>query len=449
MQRNKLLPIILLVFVVGIVTVLALILLDVIPGRKPPRIPKTTLEVWGVVNSTRTAVFDSPRTFQEFTEEFTGNDFYKNVTIRYTEKFLDEYEDDLLNALAEGRGPDIFMVHNSWLPKHRTKIDPLPMEEYLWKGSILGPIGARDFQTTFVDVAYKDFVKDQKVYALPLYVDTLALYYNKDMFNTAGIPIPPSTWEDLETTARTLTRKDAEGNILRSGITMGSAKNVNASTDILSILFLQNGNPIVDLASGTPQPTLLRYGASDVLDFYTSFARKGDENYMWDSDGHYSIDAFSWRESAMMINYSHHARTLRKKDPSIRFDVAPIPQPKDSQKAISYANYWGLAVSATSAHKNVAHEFIRWASQKESQMRFLELTGHPTARRDLVLWQGTSYPDLEVFVKQALQAESWYQPDSRRVETIFEDMIESVVSGALVFREALERAENELQLLIR
>lgn len=454
MQKQRLISIIVVGVVFVIAAVLILILLDVIPGRKPSRIPKTTLEIWGV--------FNDRKIFEDMVEEFTSQDFYKNVTIKYQEKFIDEYEDELLNAFSEGRGPDIFMVHNTWLPKHESKIDPWPQDETLFKGSLLGAMSARDFQITFVDVCYKDFVTGQKVFALPLYVDTLALFYNKDMFNTAGIPEPPTTWEEFEDTALALTRYDESGEIVRSGIPLGSANNINRSTDILSLLFLQNDILVIDTTSGVPEPALARWDSEQVLDFYTGFAKKGSPNYTWNPEGKYSIDSFYQGEAAMMINYSHHIDTLLEKNVYFRFDVASIPQVEGSEKDISYANYWGLAVTKNpqnnrnlkdnidhSSRKRVAHEFIRWMSQKEVMQRYVELTKRPTARRDLVLWQGTSYPDLNVFSRQALQAESWYQPDQRRVDAIFKNMIESVVEGELSIREALQRAEEEMRLLLR
>ena len=270
------------------------------------------------------------------------------------------------------------------------------------------------------------------------------------MFNTAGISAPPATWESLEDVSRALTRFDANGDVVRSGITLGSAENINRATDILSLLFLQNGNPIIGTARGTREPTIAREG-QEVLDFYTNFAKRGNENYSWDFNGLYSIDAFYGGNAAMMINYSHHLKTLREKNPHFRFDVAPMPQVSGSVKDINYANSWGFAVamSSPSTEKGVAHEFIRWLRQKENMQKYAELFEQPISRRDLMLWQGLTYPQLGVFSRQTLSAVGWYQPDSRRVGTIFEDMIESVIRGERTTNEALRKADDELRLLLR
>ena len=62
------------------------------------------------------------------------------------------------------------------------------------------------------------------IFAMPLYSDTLALYYNKDLLSQAGIARPPRTWEELEIQVQTLTKIDEYGNITQSGISMGRSK---------------------------------------------------------------------------------------------------------------------------------------------------------------------------------------------------------------------------------
>ena len=47
----------------------------------------------------------------------------------------------------------------------------------------------------FVDVVSKDVIlEDNKIYGLPLSVDTLAMFYNKDLLNNAGISEAPKYW---------------------------------------------------------------------------------------------------------------------------------------------------------------------------------------------------------------------------------------------------------------
>ncbi len=84
-----------------------------------------------------------------------------NVTIEYTKKNIETYEQDLLNALAAGNGPDIFSINNTWLNQYLDKISPAPNDLY----TIL------EYREAFVDAVSNDMVRDNKVYGTAMWVD--------------------------------------------------------------------------------------------------------------------------------------------------------------------------------------------------------------------------------------------------------------------------------------
>ena len=47
-----------------------------------------------------------------------------NVQMVFTQKDINTYPQDLINALAAGTGPDIFSINNSWLPQYKDKVTP-------------------------------------------------------------------------------------------------------------------------------------------------------------------------------------------------------------------------------------------------------------------------------------------------------------------------------------
>jgi len=157
-----------------------------------------TLEYW--------RVFDGKDDFKEIIANY--NKIHPFITIKYKKLRYEEYESELLNALAEDRGPDIFSIHNTWMKKYENKIEPMPeqitMVYPIEKGSIKKEIVPelrtkrtitnKQLKDLFVDVVSHDVIfKDNKIYGLPLYVDTLALYYNRDLLNNAGIATIPNT----------------------------------------------------------------------------------------------------------------------------------------------------------------------------------------------------------------------------------------------------------------
>jgi len=405
------------------------------PGCKSSPLQSTELEFWGV--------YDDSDVFNELIQDFNAE--FPKTKIKYYKKVYATYEKDLLEAMASGRGPDLFMIHHTWVPKYENKIWAAPSDLILIK----------DIQDNFVDVVYKDFVIDDQIVALPLSVDTLALYYNKDIFNTVGISQPPETWEEFLDVLNKLTIKDDRDNIIRAGASLGTARNVNRSTDILSLLMMQSGAQMVnqnkteavfDEAIKLDNENF--YPGQRALEFYIDFANPLKSSYTWNTRMHYSIDAFYEGSTAMMFNYSYHLPTIRAKSPYLNFGVSKMPQIESSEKDIDYANYWGMTVSRNSKSSEQAWEFINWITQKESSQKYLEKTKKPTARRDLVNWQKND-KDVGIFAEQSLSAQSWYQVDSLSIENIFADMIESIVLGEETIKKSIEKSINQINLLMK
>ena len=85
------------------------------PGEKELLQP-IELTWWGV--------FDDPRNFSEVISDYKT--IHPHISINYRKLRPEEFETELLNALAEDRGPDIFSVHNTWMTKFLPKLEPLP-----------------------------------------------------------------------------------------------------------------------------------------------------------------------------------------------------------------------------------------------------------------------------------------------------------------------------------
>lgn len=433
---------------------------------------KVDLEVWGV--------FDDSNTYDSALSEYRKVNGNHVGNIAYRKMSEDTYRDDLIRAFAEGKGPDIFMIRNSWLPLFANLIAPAP--EY--------QTNEKEFRDTFVDVAADDSIVDGKIYAAPLSVDSLALYYNKDIFDAAGITSPPSTWDDLLLDAKLLSIVDPYGNITQSGVALGTAKNINRSTDILLALALQRGSEVQPEKFGNAV-RISDESMSKSLDFYSRFAAIGSEYYAWNPRQHYSIDAFYEGTLGMMINYSWHADTIRKKNAKLDFAVAPLPQVSGA-KPSNLANYWTFVVAKNKQEPSVSgdqkpsfpagrynllrtHEswqFLHYlafphpsgsitlrnplsptlsavvAVKDDPAASYLEKAKKPSARRDLVEKQKNDQW-LAPFSYGNLIAKSWRPGDIEKAEGILAEAIESVNRGENTSQSALQTAESQIKLLSR
>lgn len=393
------------------------------PGDTPAPGAGVELVVWGLWSESK----DLEPVIASFQEKTGINVTYKKIAS------VAEYEKKLLSALAERRGPDVFVIHHTWLASKLGLMSPAPAEV----------IDERALREEFVDVVADDVIRDGQIYALPTSVDTLALYYNKDILSAAGIANPPGTWLDFQQVIENVTRTTRFGTIAQSAAAIGTAGNVNRAADIVQLLLLQSGQTIVAPAGG--RASLVGEIGERSLTFYTDFANKSKKVYTWDLQQDYSLDAFAEAETAMMINYSYHLPTIRAKNPRLRFAIAPLPQISDS-KVVNLASYWPYAISNQSQSPSAAWQFVRHLTSAESAPGLNEAASTPPARRDAIE-KIKRDPTLGVFAEQTLTAVTWPRVDIVAIDAIFNTMIDSVVTGAATTAESLRRAEDQLNQL--
>lgn len=346
---------------------------------------------------------------------------------------LDAYEEIVRTALAEGRGPDVLLLHASWLPR--------------WLGSLLPApddvVTVRNLREEFVQTVGDDVVFNGRIAGLPPFVDSLALYVNRDILNTAGIARPPRTWTEVQNVVRRTTRFNPQepAQIDQHGITLGAGKNVNRAADIVSALFLQSGVTFLDkdgdVAFGDAPP------AREALAFYTSFANPAKDTYTWKIDSDWSIDTFTEGEAALTLNYSYHRFTFRAKNPRLNFQAAPLPQLGTGQP-VTYASYWVWAVSRQTTNPQAAWQLVRFLTATDAAREYLKSSGYPPARLELVE-ELKNDPELGVFADQALIARSWRQPDNRVTDRVFPEALDAIVAGRDTVEGALRRAAEHIQ----
>ena len=127
-----------------------------------------------------------------------GNGRVRKVT--YVQVDSSQYDAKLLSALAGGTGPDIFEIGDHSLGRWKSLLAPLPTSTFA------ATFNVGMMATYFPGVVADDFVSDGNLYALPVSVDTLAMIYNRDYFDSAGIALPPKTWDDLKPMSQRLAR---------------------------------------------------------------------------------------------------------------------------------------------------------------------------------------------------------------------------------------------------
>ncbi|HAZ16732.1 MAG: CUT1 family carbohydrate ABC transporter, TC 3.A.1.1.-, substrate-binding protein [Parcubacteria group bacterium GW2011_GWA2_43_13] len=418
---------------------------------KPKR---TTLSYW--------RVFDDSSVMQPIISAYQS--LHPSVSISYKKMRIEEYERELLEGFAEDRGPDIFSIPNTSVGKYETKLVPLPSQiekipTAVPQGGNKEPIiqyqskkapDPRILKDTFVPTVFKDVIKNEHIYGLPLFVDTLALFYNRDLLARAGIPEPPRTWGEVQDAVQRLTVIAEDGSFLQSGIAIGTAENVSRSPDVLALLMMQSGITIVDdtgsrVLLSSSQDSTDNLSANALL-FYTDFANPTKTVYTWNDTQSDAVTAFSQGKVAMMLGYSYHLPQIRQKNPNINMGVTAIPQITASEMIpVNVANYWIEVVAKKTAHPNIAWDFILFATRQEQAMKYLESTKRPTALRSLIRQQQEDL-DLKPFVDGLLVTKSWYKGnDPNRADEALKEAITVTLEGSQPADAAITLAGRKIQ----
>lgn len=423
-------------------------------------------------------VFDNQDAFDAQFAAYRAS--HPNIQVEYRKFRYDEYQKALLDALAEDKGPDVLSLQTTWLGDWQPRLLPMPASITIPYSELQGSIkkelvtvlkttpGTTIKQLTndFIDTVAPDVVLPtpqddprlplvDKIYGLPLSVDTLVLFYNRDMLNNAGIPQPAANWKEFHDQVKKLTRLDSTGTIIQSGAALGSAANVARSADIVSNLMMQNGAPMTDdhgVASFDKYPP----GGEDrpnppgaeALIFYTDFANPEKEVYTWNDKMPGSIEAFANGQTAYFFGYAYNLPTIRLLNKNLRFGTAPFPQ-IEGNKPLYFANYWVESVSNKTDYPNEAWDFVQFLTRADQAEKYLSASVKPTALRSLVNKQ-LEHDDLAIFASQLPSAKTWYHgTDIDATEKTFAEMIGQTLSGEMDPKRIIQLGATKVNQTIK
>jgi multiple sugar transport system substrate-binding protein len=388
-----------------------------------------TVVLWGTIPS---AAIATP--LQQF------NDANPTFKVVYTQKSADTFDQDLLEALASGVGPDLFFLPDNLAFHYRNKIFTIPYGSY--------PLSS--FKSIFAG-AGEVFLTSNGILAFPMSIDPLMMYYNRSILDANGVVFPPATWDDMTSLVPTLTKKDNTNKITQSAVALGQFSNVVHAKDILASLFMQAGNPIVTEANGAFNSTLGSsvgsFNLPSILQFYTDFADPNKTVYSWNKSFPNSNDAFSAGNLAFYFGFASELQTLVNKNPNENFFVAGIPQIKNSNLKTTGARVTGLAISSFSKNFNTAFVAASLMATTDFAAKFAAATGTAPARRDLLAIKPTDAYS-PIFYNSALFGRSWLDPSPKDTDNIFSGMVESVLSNNLSVTDAIKDASSKMGLLL-
>ncbi len=366
----------------------------------------------------------------------------------YIEKNAKTYVPDLINAMASGNGPDLFMITQDQITSFTDKIGVIPY----------GAVTQQTYTDSYIDEAQLFLTPDGSL-ALPLAVDPMVMYWNRDTFSSAGYAKPPEFWNDFLEVSPKLTELDAGSNIKKSAVALGGWANVLYAKHILATLFMQAGDPIVTRNdAGKPTPTLgtvqnsnataNENPATSALQFYTEFANPTKTTYSWNRSLPLSQDAFVAGDLALYFGFASDYPTLKERNPNLHFGVSQMPQIQGAGVKLVFGQMTGLAIPRTTRNTSGALLAAQKLTSQTSVSSLVGFSGLPPVRRDVSV-DTSKDAAKSVFVKAALTARGWLDPDPVKSDAVFQDMIESVMSGKAQPGAAIFNANQVLQTLLK
>lgn len=453
----------LILILIGIFLVTSGFSCKLFPKKETPESLTETinLEYWGV--------WDETADLQEIINDFKRQ--HPNIKVTYRKFRYQEYEQKLLEAWAEDRGPDLYSVPVEWLEKYQNRITPQPDKVQLAFQEVKKTLGKTEVSTIvrqvpifkphqikelFVNIVYDDVIIGGKVYGLPLSVDSLVLFYNRDLLDAAGVATPPTTWTGVKEAVKKTTVLDLQNNIAQAGIALGTADNIPRAVDIVSLLMMQNGTEMMlgnkvtfhQSPPGSQSSTFLP--GLEALKFYTDFADPIKEVYSWNENMPNALDAFTSGKLAMMYGYSYQLPVIKGRSPKLDIGIATMTQIQGASQPINYTNYWVTTVSHKVKNLDAAWGFLNFAASEAEVKKYLAATKRPAALRSIINEQKAD-PELAVFAEQALTATHWYNGnDALKMEEIFLEMIADfpIISDPLELSNLMRSAADRINLTL-
>jgi multiple sugar transport system substrate-binding protein len=266
--------------------------------------------------------------------------------------------EDLLTQLstsyAGGTPPDLFLLNYRFIGQYADRGVLLSLDERLESSEVFG----RD---DFYPQALEAFTFDGELMCLPQNISSLVVYYNKDLFEAAGLPEPEEDWTFYEMVqmARQLTiDEDGDGQVEQYGL------GVEPSIIRLAPFIWSNGGTLVDDEAAPTRLTLEEPAAVEVMQaFFDLRERYQVVPTEREIEAQSDEDRFLNGTTAMVLS-------SRRETPSFRtitdfeWDVAALPLFREPAGVLHSDAY---CMSRDAEHHEAAWRFIEFALGPDGQ----------------------------------------------------------------------------------
>jgi multiple sugar transport system substrate-binding protein len=289
-----------------------------------------------------------------------------NITVKVDVAEWESYWDKLGTGIAGGAAPDVFAMDGPLFPDYQTRDVLLDLKPYIDRdGYDLSQLA---------DLAVKDFTTPDGQFGLPRDLNVVALYYNKKLFDEAGIAYPDETWDwaKLVEVGKQLTKdKDGDGTPDQWGFYTETSDMENYWSELV----WQNGGDII-----SPDHKTSLVGSDQTvaaLQFFQDLIYKDKIMAPPVVDGG---NGFSSGQAAMEANGSWLVATHLAD--GIDFGIAPLPKGPAGQA--TSINPTGAVVFKGTKSPDAAWQFVKYLASPAAQTKLMELKASLPANKEVL-----------------------------------------------------------------
>ncbi|KHL94590.1 ABC transporter substrate-binding protein [Paenibacillus sp. IHB B 3415] len=340
------------------------------------------------------------------------NEAHPNIKVEMSPIPYADYDTKLRTSIASGNPPDIMAVDGPNMASYAHAGALQPLTAYFKKDGNLEDIP----ESTIATYTYNN-----EIYMAPLTESSIALFYNKKMFEAKGIPLPsknpeePWTWDQVLDAAKKL--NDPAKGVYGIDPAQGFG-NAGTTAYFKYPIIWQFGGEIMSPDGTTSKGYLDKPETKKALQFFSDLYNKDKVSSL-----EYPPDPFPNNQLAMTVDGSWSLGNYADKFPNFKlgedYDIAPLP--KETQQAVANGS-WSLAISSKSKNAEAAWQFVNWVTGTEGAKTYCSITKDIPARYSVA----NEFPELGQYPKNIFVVQNQKFGRPRPITPIFPQMSEAV-----------------------
>lgn len=384
-----------------------------------PAMAQVTLKMWSIDGDNGL--------YTKLVEDFNASQ--SDIVVESRLVPFDELVNEALKAFATGQAPDIISLDNPDFAMFSSRGAMLDITDRVANSTVIdtsvyypGPLASASW--------------DGKLYGLPKATNTIALFYNKDLFAKTGIAEAPRTWDELLADARKL--NDPASNVY--GITWSARAGEEGTFQFL---------PWVQMGGGSFKEVNTP-GAVKALEIWKALLdeKLASQDVLsqgqWDSTG-----TFNAGNAAMAISGPWELGRMAA-DAKFDWGVALLPTETEGGARSSAMGDFDLGIFATTKHPDEAFKVIEYFASQSDRL-FPEFSNIP-ARSDVPLPStGDARTDaaLKVFQEQLTYAQPrGPHPEWQKISKAIYDAFQGALTGQMTPKDALDQAQATIKGIV-